>query len=108
MKADRSVEEVEWVLAIGGIEIRSGVEIGQHVSLAELEHNFDAVFVGIGLGPDNHLGVPGEDLAGVEGAVAFIERMKLGPITVAQREAASSSAAATPRSTRCASSKASA
>jgi len=82
MKADRSVEEVDWVLSIGGIDIKNGVEIGKDISLADLERDFDAVFIGIGLGPDNHLGVAGEDLAGVEGAVAFIERMKLGPISV--------------------------
>jgi len=83
MKADRSVEEVEWVLAIGGIDIKNGVEIGKDLSLTDLERDFDAVFIGIGLGPDNHLGIGGEDLDGVEGAVAFIERMKLGPVSVA-------------------------
>ena len=80
MKADRSLEEVDWILQIGGIDIKTGVEIGKDVSLAELEAKFDAVFLGIGLGPDNHLGVAGEDLAGVEGAVQFIERMKLGKV----------------------------
>jgi glutamate synthase (NADPH/NADH) small chain len=85
MKADRSVEEVAWVLEIGGIEIRSGVEVGRDVSLADLERDFDAVFIGIGLGPDNHLGIPGEDLAGVEGAVAFIERMKLQQLELGVR-----------------------
>ncbi len=85
MKADRSVEEVEWVLGIGGIEIKTGVEIGRDIQLADLERDFDAVFLGIGLGPDNHLGVPGEDLAGVEGAVEFIERMKLAPLSLAAR-----------------------
>jgi len=80
MKADRSLEEVDWVLSIGGIDVKTGVEVGKDVSFAQLEQDYDAVFVGIGLGTDNHLGIPGEDLAGVEGAVAFIERMKLDPI----------------------------
>ncbi|MFO0749282.1 MAG: NAD(P)-dependent oxidoreductase [Myxococcota bacterium] len=87
MKADRSLEEVDWVLSIGGIEVKTGVEIGKDLSLSDLEAQFDAVFVGIGLGPDHHLGVPGEDLAGVEGAVQFIEKMKLDPITVGARRA---------------------
>jgi len=85
MKADRSVVEAQWVLDIGGIEIRHGVEIGKDVTFADLERDFDAVFLGIGLGPDNHLGIPGEDLAGVEGAVEFIERMKLNPLAVPAR-----------------------
>jgi len=77
MKADRSLDEVEWVLGIGGIDIRHGIEVGKDIALLDLERDFDAVFVGIGLGPDNHLGIPGEDLANVEGAVEFIERFKL-------------------------------
>jgi len=85
MKADRSLAEVEWLLGIGGIDIRTGVEIGKDLSLLDLERDHDAVFVGIGLGPDNHLGIPGEDLAGVEGAVAFIERMKLDPIDLGKK-----------------------
>lgn len=80
MRADRSVEEVEWVLAIGGIEVKTGVEIGKSISFEELEKKHDAVFFGVGLGPDTRLGVPGEELPGVHGAVELIERLKLGKI----------------------------
>jgi glutamate synthase (NADPH/NADH) small chain len=38
------------------------------------------VFIGVGLGSDQPLGVKGEDLAGVEGAVAYIEKLKLGKV----------------------------
>jgi glutamate synthase (NADPH/NADH) small chain len=78
MKADRGVTEAEWVLAIGGVEVRTGAEVGRDVSLAELEGEFDAVFVGIGLGTDSRARLPGEDMPGVLGAVDWIERMKLG------------------------------
>ena len=88
MKSDRSVEEVDWVLGIGGIEIKTGVEVGRDISLAELEAQYDAIFVGIGLGPDSALGVPGEELAGVAGAVQEIERFKLGPYDVASIKSA--------------------
>ncbi len=47
----------------------------------ELEKKHDAVFIGVGLGADTRLGVPGEDLPGVYGAVDFIESMKLGKVT---------------------------
>jgi glutamate synthase (NADPH/NADH) small chain len=77
MRADRSVAEVEWVLGIGGVEVKVGVEVGKDVGFEELEQQHDAVFVGVGLGPDTRLSVPGEDLTGVHGAVAFIERVKL-------------------------------
>jgi len=87
MKADRAMTEVEWVLSIGGIEVKTGVGVGSgtstganDVSLESLEREFDAVFVGVGLGADSKLGIPGEERAGVHGAVAWIEAMKLGAI----------------------------
>ena len=84
MKAERALQEADWVLAIGGIEVRTGVTVGEQVSLAALEQDFDAVFVGAGLGADSSLGIPGEDLAGVHGAVAWIEAMKLGTIDLSK------------------------
>jgi len=83
MRADRAMTEVEWVLSIGGIEVRTGVTVGVDVTLDALEREFDAVFVGVGLGADSRLGVPGEELAGVHGAVAWIESMKLGRVDLA-------------------------
>lgn len=77
MKADRSVEEAEWVLGIGGIDVRTGVTIGEDVTLQQIEGDFDAVFLGFGLGPDKYLGGEG-DIEGVLGAVDWIEQFKLG------------------------------
>jgi glutamate synthase (NADPH/NADH) small chain len=78
MKADRSEEEVDWILGIGGIEVKTGVSIGEDVSFADLERDYDAVFIGFGLGPDRFLGGE-DDLDGVHGAVDWIEEFKLGP-----------------------------
>ena len=80
MPADRGLEEVDRVLAIGGIEVQTGVEIGASVSLAELEERHDALFLAFGLGPDSRLAVEGAQLSGVEGAVDFIEAMKTGSV----------------------------
>jgi len=88
LRADRSIEEVGWVLALGGIEVRTGVRVGEDVSLADLERDFDAVFVGVGLGADSSLGVPGEELDGVFGATSWIERMKLGTVDLSGVERA--------------------
>jgi len=38
------------------------------------------VFIGFGLGADSWLDLPGADLDGIEGAVAWIERIKLGKL----------------------------
>ncbi len=78
IKADRAHEEVEWLLAIGGIDVKTGVEVGAEVTFEDLEAEHDAVFLGMGLGPDKHLGIEGEALDNVYGAVDFIEAMKLG------------------------------
>ncbi len=80
MRADRSVEEINWVLEIGGIDIKTGVKVGQDVSWQELEDKHDALFVGMGLGPDRWLEIAGKELEGVYGAVDFIEQMKLGSV----------------------------
>lgn len=83
MKADRSALEVEWILGIGGIVVKTGVEVGRDITLREIEKQHDAVFFGAGLGSDTRLSVPGEQLAGVHGAVEWIERMKLSRVPVA-------------------------
>lgn len=82
LPAADALAEVDYLLGIGGIEVRLGVEVGRDVELERLERDYDAVFLGVGLGPDSRLGVPGADLLGVEGAVDWIERMKLGAVAL--------------------------
>lgn len=78
LKADDSVREVEWLTELG-VEIKLGVEIGGvgGPTGKELLEQYDAVFIGVGLGDDTKLGVDGEDGPGVIGATAWIEQMKL-------------------------------
>ncbi|MCA9655971.1 MAG: NAD(P)-dependent oxidoreductase [Myxococcales bacterium] len=80
MRADRSEQEVEWVLGIGGIAVESGVEVGKDLAWDELRSRHDALFLGVGLGPDTLMDVPGADLDGIHGAVELIERFKLGAV----------------------------
>jgi dihydropyrimidine dehydrogenase (NAD+) subunit PreT len=80
MRADRSYSEVEWVLGIGGVNIQTGVSIGENLSWDDLEAKHDAVFIGAGLGPDTTLAIDGASLKGVYGAVDFIERFKLNKL----------------------------
>lgn len=77
MKSDRSLSEVEWLLSIGGIEIRSGVSVPDQTTWDDLRAEFDAIFIGFGLGEDSLLSLPGADATGVVGAVDFIAQMKL-------------------------------
>jgi glutamate synthase (NADPH/NADH) small chain len=77
LKADEAIRELEYVISEVGIELVAAT-VGVDISLEELEKRHDAVFVGMGLGPDRRLA--GSELAGVHGAVAWIEAMKLGPV----------------------------
>lgn len=71
-----------------GVELRSNVSVGKDVSFAQLEKEFDAVFLGVGLGNTQGLGMPGEELEGVVDALTFIEHLKTkayGTFRVPQR-----------------------
>jgi glutamate synthase (NADPH/NADH) small chain len=68
--------EIDWLLQIGGIEIRTGVELGRDVSLEVLTAEYDAVFLGIGLQGVNALRAEGEDRTGVRDAVEFIAELR--------------------------------
>jgi glutamate synthase (NADPH/NADH) small chain len=80
MRADASLYEVAKVLEIGGIDVKTGVSVPGDLTWDDLLGRHDALFLGLGLGPDSYLQIDGEGLPGVEGAVAFIERLKLGPV----------------------------
>ena len=65
-------EEIDYILSLGGIEIRYGQELGRDISLAELRERYQAVFLGFGVGQARRLEVPGEELEGVVDALSFI------------------------------------
>jgi glutamate synthase (NADPH/NADH) small chain len=73
---DFAQREVDYILSIGGIEVRNGVALGTDVSLAQLREEYDAVFIGLGLGAVNELGLPNEDLPGVESAIDYIAELR--------------------------------
>ena len=62
-----------------GVELRTGVAVGRDIAFDELLDDYDAVFVGVGLGRPRRLGVPGADLDGVVDALAFIADLKTRP-----------------------------
>ncbi len=65
-------DEVNYILGIGGIEIKYNQEFGKDISLAQLKKDFDAVYLGIGVGVARKLDIPGEKLEGVVDAIQFI------------------------------------
>ena len=69
-------DEVNYITSIGGIDIKYNQELGKSVSLADLQKNFDAVYLGVGVGVARQLDIPGEGLQGVEDAISFIYNIR--------------------------------
>ena len=87
MRAQDVEKEVAMVRALG-VEIKSGIAVGKDISLPQLERDFDAIFIGIGLGATDDLHIPGEELEGCRDALSFIEETKsknLGDVQIARR-----------------------
>ncbi|MDB6179216.1 NAD(P)-dependent oxidoreductase [Paracoccus sp. Z330] len=68
--------EIEWLMGIGGIDIRHGAALGRDIDLVDLNAQFDAVFLGIGLGSVNALDCPGENRKHVVDATSFIRDLR--------------------------------
>jgi glutamate synthase (NADPH/NADH) small chain len=72
---DFAQREVEFLLGIGGIEIRRGV-LGETLSIEALRRDYDAVFIGVGLARPAPLDIPGRELSGVRDALSFIRDIR--------------------------------
>ena len=89
LRPETSLKEVELVESLG-VEIKTGVEVGKDISIQQLQSEYDAIFVGMGLGKTYKLGIPGEDLPEVFEALDFIElihTMELHKVPVGNRVA---------------------
>ncbi|MAQ44862.1 MAG: dihydropyrimidine dehydrogenase [Confluentimicrobium sp.] len=71
--------EVNWLLQIGGITLKTGMKLGEALSLDALRTEYDAVFLGVGLAGVNALRAEGEDQPGVRDAVDFIGELRQTP-----------------------------
>jgi glutamate synthase (NADPH/NADH) small chain len=78
LKSDVALAEVRDILDLG-VELRTGTVVGRDVAFETLLEDYDAVFVGVGLGKTKALGIPGEALPGVVDALSFIAHLKTHP-----------------------------
>ena len=69
-------KEIDWLLEIGGIEIKSNCVLNENIFIDELKAEYNAVFLGVGLAGVNELSVPGNDKNNVLDAVKFIENLR--------------------------------
>ncbi|MGB0499255.1 MAG: NAD(P)-dependent oxidoreductase [Rubricella sp.] len=68
--------EIAWLMKIGGITIEYEAMLGRDITLDALREAFDAVFLGIGLGGVNALGLKHEEAEGIQPAVEFIADLR--------------------------------
>ena len=73
---DFAAKEVDFVLSIGGIKIEHGMALGKKLKLANLQKDYDAVFLGLGLSGVNALGAKNEDADGIADAVDYISDLR--------------------------------
>ncbi len=82
LRVTDSLREVELVRSLGA-EFRQaevgGPDSANAVTIEDVEREFAFLFVGVGLGAMERMGIPGENLRGVTDALRFIERYKTSP-----------------------------
>ena len=74
-------DEVNYITSIGGIEIKYNQEFGKDVTLEQLQKNYDAVYVALGVGLARQLDIPGEHLEGVTDAIKFIYEVRTNDLS---------------------------
>jgi glutamate synthase (NADPH/NADH) small chain len=79
MKPEVSLAEAAMIQSLG-VEFRCGVEVGRDLPVGQIQKEFDALFLGLGLGQGTRLNIPGEDLPEVVEALEFIEQIHTRPL----------------------------
>ena len=63
--------EIESILSLG-IEVHTGMKVGNEISFDELKANYDCLYISIGARTDKKVGIEGEDSIGVISAVQML------------------------------------
>jgi dihydropyrimidine dehydrogenase (NAD+) subunit PreT len=78
MKSTTSLQEIKRIQKMG-VEIKYKQELGKNVQIDALLKDFDAIFFGMGLGPDSKLDTVDSTNPHVFGAVDFVSKIKTQP-----------------------------
>ncbi len=70
--------EIKSIQALG-VELRCNVQVGRDISWQEIKDRYDAIYLGVGAQSSTPMGVEGEDLDGVVGAIEFLRQINLQP-----------------------------
>ncbi len=73
---EEAVDEIAYLQEQFGFNAHYNKPVTGRVDFERLEKDYDAIFIGIGLGGTSALGIPGEDKKGVMGALEFVEVLR--------------------------------
>ena len=76
------LDEVEYLQNQFGYKISCESNIDTREKVNRLEKEYDAIFIGIGLGNTRETNTPGEHLSNCVGATEYIEQLKLNPFSI--------------------------
>lgn len=74
--------EIDRILGMGDIEVRTGVRVGEDVSIEDLDNEFDAVLWTVGCQQGRALPVPGGDAPNCVSGVSFLDAFNQGRLQV--------------------------
>lgn len=72
-----ALDEMEYLEEQFGYKIYYNKKISTKEDITNLEKDYDAIFIGIGLGKTSELKIKGEELENVFGATEFIEKLRM-------------------------------
>ncbi|MFN0212800.1 MAG: FAD-dependent oxidoreductase [Saprospiraceae bacterium] len=73
---EEALLEVDYLQKLLGFSIHYSNPIKEKSQFQNLESNYNAIFLGVGMGPTDSLKLKGEDLENVIGAVEFVEALR--------------------------------
>ncbi len=71
------LDEMEYLQEQLGYNVKYNSPVTSKEQLQKLEKDYDAIFLGVGLGPTAELPLPGSTLENVIGAVEFVEELRM-------------------------------
>ena len=85
LQVSDSLREVEFIRSLG-VAIETGKSVGDDIPLQQLDKEFDAIFLGIGLGESHALNLSGDGAPQIIDAIRYIEAYKMrAPIPAGAR-----------------------
>ena len=77
MPRDIVEQEVADISALG-VDIKTNIRVGKDIGFDQVRKDFDVVVIAVGAHKSTKLGIEGEELSGVWGAVEFLREVNLG------------------------------